>query len=58
MATSMEVRMARMEGSAEHFATKADIKDLEVRLTRLIYTVGVGLGLGIIANIAISLAGG
>ena len=55
---SMEERMARMEGSAEHFDTKADIKDLEVRLTRLIYAVGVGLGLGIIANIAISLAGG
>ena len=40
---SLEERMARMEGSAEHFATKADIKDLEVRLTRLIYAVGVGL---------------
>lgn len=43
-----------MEGSAEHF--EADIKDLEVRLTRLIYAVGVSLGLEIIANIGTNLA--
>lgn len=58
MAT-MEERMASVEATLPHLATKADvanlkadIKDLEVRLTRLIYAVGVG----IIISIALSLA--
>ena len=58
MAT-MEERMAGVEATLPHLATKADvanlkadIKDLEVRLTRLIYAVGVG----IIISIALSLA--
>lgn len=56
---SMEERMASVEATLPHLATKADvanlkadIKDLEVRLTRLIYAVGVG----IIISIALSLA--
>ena len=47
---SMEERMASVEATLPHLATKADvanlkadIKDLEVRLTRLIYAVGVGI---------------
>ena len=55
----MEERMASVEATLPHLATKADvanlktdIKDLEVRLTRLIYAVGVG----IIISIALSLA--
>lgn len=58
MAT-IEERMASIEATLPHLATKADmanlkadIKDLEVRLTRLIYAVGVG----IIISIALSLA--
>ena len=42
-----------------HLATKADIKDLEVRLTRLIYAVGVGILVSIIGSmvsIGLSLA--
>ena len=49
---TMEERMARVEATLPHLATKADIKDLEVRLTRLIYAVGVG----ILISIGISLA--
>ena len=56
---SMEERMASVEATLPHLATKADvanlkadIKDLEVRLTRLIYAVGVG----ILISIALSLA--
>ncbi len=49
---SMEERMASVEATLPHLATKADIKDLEVRLTRLIYAVGVG----ILVSIALSLA--
>ena len=54
MATSqsMEERMARIEATLPHLATKADIKDLEVRMTRLIYAVGVG----ILISIGLSLA--
>ena len=65
MAT-MEERMASVEATLPHLATKADmaslstdIKDLEVRLTRLIYAVGVGILLSIIGSIvsiALSLA--
>ena len=61
MATSqsMEERMARIEATLPHLATKADIKDLEVRMTRLIYAVGVGILISIvgsIVSIALSLA--
>ena len=56
---SMEERMASVETTLPHLATKADvanlkadIKDLEVRLTRLIYAVGVG----ILISIGLSLA--
>lgn len=49
---TMEERMARVETTLPHLATKADIKDLEVRLTRLIYAVGVG----ILISIGLSLA--
>ncbi len=51
--------MASIEATLPHLATKADmaslstdIKDMEARLTRLIYAVGVG----IIISIALSLA--
>ena len=63
---SMEERMASVECAFARLATKADvanlkadIKDLEVRLTRLIYAVGVGILLSIvgsIVSIALSLA--
>ena len=56
---SMEERMASVEATLPHLATKADvanlradIKDLEVRMTRLIYAVGVG----ILISIGLSLA--
>ena len=65
MAT-MEERMASVEATLPHLATKADmarlstdIKDMEARLTRLIYPVGVGILLSIIGSIvsiALSLA--
>ena len=56
---SMEERMASVEATLPHLATKADIKDLEVRLTRLIYAVGVGILVSIIGSmvsIVLSLA--
>lgn len=63
---SMEERMASIEATLQHLATKADmaslstdIKDMEARLTRLIYAVGVGILLSIIGSIvsiALSLA--
>ena len=63
---SMEERMASVEATLPHLATKADvanlradIKDMEVRMTRLIYAVGVGILLSIIGSIvsiALSLA--
>lgn len=49
---SMEERMARIEATLPHLATKADLKDLEVRLTRLIYMLVVG----ILISIGLSLA--
>ena len=63
---SMEERMASVEATLPHLATKADvanlradIKAMEVRLTRLIYAVGAGILLSIIGSIvsiALSLA--
>ncbi len=39
-------RMSRLEGAYEHLATKADLKDLELRLTlRMLSIVGVATGL-------------
>ena len=39
-------RMSRLEGAYEHLATKADLKDLELRLTlRVLSIVGVATGL-------------
>ena len=56
---SMEECMASAEATLPHLATKADvanlkadIKDLEVRLTRLIYAVGVGILISIGLNLA------
>ncbi len=58
MAT-MEERMASIEATLPHLATKADVKDLEVRLTRLVYAMGVGIiisGVGVIVSIALGLS--
>ena len=56
---SMEERMASVEATLPHLATKADmaslsvdIKDMEVRLTRLIYAVGVGIIISIVLSLA------
>ncbi len=39
-------RMSRVEGAYEHLATKADLKDLELRLTLgMLSIVGVATGL-------------
>ena len=39
-------RMSRLEGAYEHLATKADLKDLELRLTlRLLTIIGAATGL-------------
>ena len=48
---SMEERMASVEATLPHLATKADIRDLEVRLTRLIYAIGVGILISIFLNL-------
>ncbi len=48
---SMEERMASVEATLPHLATKADIKDLEVRLTRLIYAIGIGILISIIGSL-------
>ncbi|MDE2768208.1 MAG: hypothetical protein OXO54_06265 [Chloroflexota bacterium] len=39
-------RMSRLEGAYEHLATKADLKDLELRLSlRVLSIVGIATGL-------------
>ena len=48
---SMEERMASVEATLPHLATKADIKDLEVRLARLIYAIGIGILISIIGSL-------
>ena len=56
MATNEE-RIATIEGTIPHLATKADLKDLEVRLTRTMYALGFGLAItffGVVVNILIS----
>ena len=40
MATNEE-RIAMIEGAIPHLATKADLKDLEVRLTRTMYALAL-----------------
>lgn len=47
---SMEERMASVEATLLHLATKADVKALEARLTRATYALGVGIIISIIAN--------
>ncbi len=63
MAT-IEERVSRVEGGYEHVATKADLKDLEIRLTRQMgemkadlieWMVGMVLG-GMVAAAAIATA--
>lgn len=63
MAT-IEERVSRVEGGYEHVATKADLKDLEIRLTRQMgemkadlikWVVGMVLG-GMVAAAAIATA--
>ena len=56
MAT-LEERVATVEGTIPHLATKADLKDLEVRLNRTMYALGFGLALtffGVIVNILVT----
>lgn len=44
--TKLGHRMSRLEGAYEHLATKADLKDLELRLTlRVLSIVGAATGL-------------
>lgn len=57
MAT-IEERVATIEGTIPHLATKADLKDLEVRLTRTMYALGFGLAItffGVVVNILITI---
>ncbi|MXY47293.1 MAG: hypothetical protein F4Y44_10005 [Chloroflexi bacterium] len=58
MAT-IEERMSSVEATLPHLATKADvanlkadIKDLEIRLTRLMYAMGVGILISIGLSVA------
>ena len=56
---SMEERMASVECAMSRLATKADVKALEVRLTRLIYLVVMSIlisAIGAIVSIVLSLA--
>ena len=57
MAT-LEERVVTIEGTIPHLATKADLKDLEVRLTRTMYALGFGLAItffGVVVNILITI---
>ena len=52
-----EERVATIEGTIPHLSTKADLKDLEVRLNRTMYALGFGLALtffGVIVNILVT----
>ncbi len=56
--TTIEERVSVIEGTIPHLATKADLKDLEVRLTRMMYALGFGLAItffGVVVNILISI---
>ena len=59
MATEAE-RLARLEGAYDHLATKADLANLETRLTTwfagLLLLVGINL-LGTVTGILIALPG-
>ena len=48
---SMEERMASVECAFARLATKSDVKALEARLTRIMYALGVGIIISIIANL-------
>ena len=60
--TTTEERISRLETKREHLATKADLKDLEVRLTKQmkelamwmagIMLAGMSVGMGIAAAVA------
>lgn len=55
--TSIEERVSVIEGTIPHLATKADLKDLEVRLTRTMYALGFGLAVtffGVVVNILVT----
>ena len=57
--THTENRISSAESILPNLATKADLKDLEVRLTRLIYALGIGILISVIgslASIALTLA--
>ena len=54
---ALEERVAIIEGIIPRLATKADLKDLEVRLNRTMYALGFGLALtffGVIVNILVT----
>lgn len=56
--TTVEERVSVIEGTIPHLATKADLKDLEVRLTRTMYALGFGLTItffGVVVNILITI---
>ncbi|MYE54967.1 MAG: hypothetical protein F4X34_07215 [Chloroflexi bacterium] len=56
--TTTEERVSVIEGTIPHLATKADLKDLEVRLTRMIYALGFGLAItffGVVINILLTI---
>ena len=56
--TTVEERVSVIEGTIPHLATKADLKDLEVRLTRTMYALGFGLAItffGVVVNILITI---
>ena len=56
--STLEERVATIEGTIPHLATKADLKDLEVRLNRTMYALGFGLAItffGVVVNILLTL---
>ena len=56
--TTVEERVSVIEGTIPNLATKADLKDLEVRLTRTMYALGFGLAItffGVVVNILITI---
>ena len=45
---AIEERLARMEGSQEHFATKADLADMETRLLLRLGSLTIAVGAAVI----------
>ena len=45
-----EQRVSRLQGAYERLATKADLKDLELKLTLRLLTVGIATGIIIAAD--------